>query len=659
MKQLEDGKFLVETLADLEEVERVCSGSKAGFLDIETTSGSTELHSKNPHRNCRPCGFAITAGTHEEFRPAYYIPVRHSANLFGNVNLNEEAVLSCLKRIMSTWSIWVNQSVKYDMHVLRNTYGWDVDICVEDLLTVAKMYDSDQFIYNLTVLSDDFRGVDIRPYEQALQPYLVKNQDYGRIDVDVMGTYACEDVIAVREIWEKINRLMDPELDHIRSIERAVTRVLYETEQNGLHLDSKALKMQRILVGHEVLLEDDQLARTIEFPGFNTNSPKNMTEYFINRLGLPVLKWTNEDDTSDNATHNPSFGKDVLTEYLVHPRAPAEIVKFIIALKKKKKFFNAFLTPYASHIVDDVAHSNYNQLIRTGRMACKEPNAQQLDKAGKKLITPRLGNSFLSIDQSQIEFRAIVHYIRDPRCMAAYKADPDTDFHTWVANIANISRKNAKTVNFLMGYGGGKEKLIQALIKDPDLVGSIKAESDALIAKGASMQQAETYFLSKARALAEGIYNSYHHTLPTLKKTSYDIAGVARNQGFVRTLYKRRRHLRSDRAHIAFNSACQGTAADFIKDSLARLHPVCKSAGVNIAAVVHDEILFEGPTPVIRSEEFLRACLSIMEKPEPLLPFRIPVRCKYGISEVSWYDAGEKPNGEKSYPLERSDWQRA
>ena len=655
MLEVEPNLFLVETLQDLEVAVRNLSGREVGFMDVETSSGSTKLKSVNPWHHCRLAGVSITVIGDW---PAYYMPVGHEPSLFvTNPNLPILAVLAAVKQITASWKLWVNQSIKYDMHVLNNELKWLPSCEVEDLLTLAKIHNSDRFLYNMTVLADEYAGYSIKKWEDALQPYLADNQDYGRIPTEVMCPYACMDVICVRDVWNTLNRLIDSELDFVRRMEKAVTRVLFDVERAGLTVHPSEIKVSRICAGHELLIRGDRLAETINFPGFNTASTKNMNEYFVNRLGLPVVKWTNEDD--DEKTSNPSFGKEAMVEYLVHPRAPTKIVKEILEVRKLSKFYSAFLIPYDTLSIDGDVHSNYTQLIRTGRMACKQPNAQQLNKAAKKLIHPKPGCSFLSVDQSQIEFRAIVHYIKDERCIAAYKQDPDTDFHSWVAQLAHIARNNAKTVNFLMGYGGGKEKLIKSLVKDPDLVASIKDQADKMREKGASLEQVENYFNQESRRLAEGIYDKYHSTLPSLKRTSYAVADAARQNGFVRTLYRRRRHLQPNRSHIAFNSACQGTAADFIKDSLMRLHPVCLAAGISIVAVVHDEILFEGPSDVIESEDFLRSVLAIMEKPEPMLPFRIPVRCKYGYSRLSWEDTGSKANGEKSYPVEKSDWLRS
>lgn len=117
-------------------------------------------------------------------------------------------------------------------------------------------------------------------------------------------------------------------------------------------------------------------------------------------------------------------------------------------------------------------------------MSCKRPNAQQLSKAAKKLIWPDEGMELLSCDYSQVEFRIIVHILRDPECIAAYAKDPDTDFHSWVAEMCHIARDPAKNVNFAIGYGASKRKVTTMLAGNMDLMGELGGEVDRMIAEG-------------------------------------------------------------------------------------------------------------------------------------------------------------------------------
>lgn len=646
-------RLLVESLTDLEDMVRDLSGKSMGLVDVETTSRNPSLKSVNPWGgSCWPAGIALTALAKGQTEVnIYYIPVGHDVNLFSSdKNIPLSAAIEALKVVASSWNLAVNQNIKYDMHVL-SAAGFEFPCEVEDIMTLAKMHNTDRFLYNLDVLADLYCSKDITPYKKLIDAYLVDNQDYGRVPAYDLGSYAAEDIAATYSIWLAIDADFPDEMSRVRQMERTCTKELYYVEKAGLSVNPTDLLLKAFEYTASCTYTLDALSEELKFPGFNPNSSANMQELFVNRLGLPVVKWTNEDDESK--VSNPSFGKEALAEYLVHPSAPAGLVKRIINLRKDLKFLNGFLLPYRKLQSGGKLHADYVQLVRTGRMACRRPNMQQLNADAKGLIIPDEGCGFLSIDQSQIEFRVIVHYINDPRAVAAYCSNPDTDFHTWVAQLANIKRKPAKTVNFLMGYGGGKGTLIKALMKDPDLMEVVKSEVDAMRASGASIKECEEFFRIRAEAIALGVYDTYHRSLPTLKPTSYNATGAAKSKGYIKNLYARRRHLASERAHIAFNSACQGTAADLIKETLCKLGPVVRAYGCSIVAIVHDEILFHGPKSVVSSEDFLRSCLLTMETPTPTIPLRVPVRCSYGYSDKNWLEASKV---EAKYPLAKSDW---
>ncbi len=645
-------RYIVTEVSELEEVRKALIGKKIGFLDIETTSRSKTEKSVNPWHNCWAAGVALSALDGDELAPIYYIPVDHAPDLYGARNLPITRVMQLVQELLLSWEVLVNQNVKYDLHVLAK-HGVKIPekLVIEDLLTLAKMSYTDRFLYNLDVLAKEYIQTDITPYYRLISPFLVENQDYGRVPVWELGSYAIEDISVTARIWKILDADFPEDMQRVRQLERDTTKELFYVEQQGLGVNPSALLLKSFEYTADCMYRLDALAERINYPGFNPNSPDMMQELFVNRLGLPILKWTNEDD--DSKVSNPSFGKEALAEYLVHPRADAKLVKSIIDLRRDLKFLNGFLNPYRKLQTSGKLHADYVQLVRTGRMACRRPNMQQLNADAKSLIVPDEGCGFLSIDQSQIEFRVIAHYINDARAIKAYNDNPDTDFHSWVAALANIKRKPAKTVNFLMGYGGGKETLIKALMKDPDLMEAVKAEVDIMLSSGVPMQACEEHFMARARAVADGVYLTYHRSLPTLKPTSYNATGAAKAKGYIKNLYGRRRHLADNRAHIAFNSACQGTAADLIKETVCKLGPIVRSYGASIVAIVHDEILFHGPKEVVSSEDFLRACLLTMEKPTPTIPLRVPVRCSYGYSDETWLKASKV---EAKYPLEKSDW---
>ena len=268
-------------------------------------------------------------------------------------------------------------------------------------------------------------------------------------------------------------------------------------------------------------------------------------------------------------------------------------------------------------------------------MSCKMPNSQQLSPDAKKLVICDDDELMISIDYSQIEYRLIIHYIQDWDAIQAYAANPFIDFHQWVADMCSIHRKPAKTVNFLMGYGGGRERLLAGLVTIPELVGSILDEVNAM---NIPKHEKEAMFNMLARARAAEVYTTYHDTLPGLKRTARAASNEIFKKGHVRTLYGRQRHLSNEGAHRAFNSLCQGSAADLMKDRLVALaHWLEENCPeVKIIACVHDEVLLRGPRALITPRLLDSMCYILERVP---IPLRVPIRTSCGVSGKSWFDA--------------------
>lgn len=246
--------------------------------------------------------------------------------------------------------------------------------------------------------------------------------------------------------------------------------------------------------------------------------------------------------------------------------------------------------------------------------------------------------------QSQVEFRTIIHYINDPYAVRAYAEDPDTDFHDWVANLIGIKRKPAKTANFLMAFGGGKEKLLKGLESNMDLVGDIKAEVDAMVARGeVPDDQKKEVFAMLARRRAQRTYDTYHESLPGLKRTSRSVARVCQDRGYVFNLMGRRRHLPREKAHIAFNTLNQSSAADMMKARMVKLWKYLRREGlwgsdrVHVMAQVHDDLTSTMPQEWAGDPRTRLGLLAMMETAPCEL--RVPLRCAIGWSVKHWREA--------------------
>ncbi|KKN77762.1 hypothetical protein LCGC14_0357360 [marine sediment metagenome] len=600
------------------------------FLDFETTSGNPKLDSLNPWHSCDVLGICITA---DEIPGAWYVPVGHRKE-----NLPKDAVYPWLRWIIGTCENWVNHHVKYDAHVFENCIGGDLHCDLVDTIVLAKIVDSDRIMrggYGLDALSKAWLDEDISRLKKVFEHFLERmNKDWGVVPPDLMGEYGCQDVITNRRLYKYILSRIPEQCQEVVKTEIQVTRVLFDIEQKGMRINPTQLKIKEYQTLNRLLQIDVELTEIVG-RSFNPVSPTDCFEVLCGTYGLPVLSWTNEDDKTGTKPHNPSFDKAALVQYAHHPHAPKGVVPLIQEYRSLSTLNSLFLGPYQELHNDCILHGTYNQVVRTGRMSGKEPNFQQLNKTAKELILPPEGYSFLSCDYSQIEFRIIVHYINDETCIRAYNENPNTDFHAWVAEMVGITRGPGKTLNLSMAFGMGKKKATERLAANADVVGKIQAEVDGMLL---NESEVAPMFDLLCKQRAEDVYKTYHETLPNLKRTSNSAASALRKRGYVWNLYGRHRHLPRKVAHIAFNTLCQSTAADLMKERVVALHAELQGTPIYIVALVHDDVVMCLPTKLLEDKHLIPTILNLLENPR--IKLRVPIRCSAGYSDKNWKGAG-------------------
>ena len=642
-KLLEPGDSLEPVLAGI--------GAKRLYLDFETTSFSFDRYGNRPYAGDRACGFAVTW---DDCPHAFYVPMRHEVRA-NDANLPLDRSQYVLRQLVTTCEEWVNHNVgAFDSHFAAQD-GAEFTGKLIDTLQLAKLIDSDRLTkggYGLDVLSLDWLDKPIGSYENRVKEFLASMKrgnkqcrDYAAVPADIMAEYACQDVITNRALYYRMLRAKDDVISKVWDLEVLMTPVIYDITKSGLRVDLGELQALEIQIMTELAYLEEALHKEVGFACVPSNTD-HCYELLINRFGLPILAWT------DSAPPGPSFDKDALVSYLSHPMVVGnaqltKIVKLIQLYRKRATLLTFFVKPYQERQVDGILHSSYNQIVRTGRMSSKEPNSQQLSDEAKELVHPDPGCAFLSADESQIEFRIIGHYVKEQTIIEAYAANPDVDFHQVVADMCGVDRDPAKNVNFAIGFGGGKKKVISMLASNMQLVGDLGRVADEAIARGeVRADRRKEYFDHLCMQRGEEVYNRYHHMMPGLKIET-DLCGkTARARGWVKTAYGRKRHIPEKAAWKAFNSVVQGTAADVIKESAVKLAPrynkIIRDAGIQIKAQVHDQNLLHGPTDVMRDPVIHREVARCME--EPSVQFRIPLRVAMGVSDVSWKKADEKAN---------------
>lgn len=630
------------------------AGASTIYVDFETSSRDPKKSSTNPWRDCYACGVAVTVDTNPE---SVYIPFGHHSRYRDQVP--KETVRAWLHDLFVGATRWVNSNVKYDAHVLHNDFGIDplngkTRVELIDLIVLAKLVETDREYkggYGLDRLADWLLDKDITDHEYNLYRYLSHTKDYGEVPPDIMAPYAKCDVETARDCYHVLLEKLHPEAKPLFATEVKVTRVLAKLERRGLLIDEVELYKAAI----ENLLTIVKLTEKVhKLTGryLNVNSNTAMTDYVCNVLGLPVMRWTNADD--DSLESRPSFNKYAIQDYLICREAPKEFFEIVLSLRDRKTFQTYFLDPYTELSIGNLIHPTVNQSVRTGRMSCSDPNMQQLTSAAKQLVVPREGNSILRWDYCNIEYRYIAHYIQAREVIETFRVDPDADFHSIVAKLCGIPRRPAKTVNFLSAYGGGIARLLQALAALEDVC---RVAEDALRGvpsfEKASEETRNILLKNKIKEKAEQIHADYHRNLPTLRPTAKRAENLCKRRGYIQNMFGRRRHLPPDHAYAAFNSLCQGAAADLMKAKMVQLDEAFEPLGVYFPCPpVHDELISEGPTELVTDPRFIRDATAIMEDTDTLVEGRsikisVPIRTDYGVSSINWKEAADDKNKKK------------
>lgn len=592
------------------------------FLDAETTSFDRNVRALDPWKGHRVAGVGYAL---DDDGPAWYLPIRHRDS-----NLDLETVRRWLSDVMRRTSSWCNHNVKFDAHFLAAD-GVEPPTAVEDTLTLAKVVDSSRMSYTLDQLGRDLLGEG--KTDDQLDAWIkgARTKNWGDAPVDLLGAHCCRDVMMNRALLRRLARDLPSDCERIWQLERKVTLVLYDVERTGLRVDVRELKVTALRIMAELLGLEEDLA---ELAGFAMNPGSNDDCYaaLCTSNGLPVMGRTDAGD--------PSFDVEALQHYARLPQVSEDprlsrLVESIAAHREKATLLHLFVEPYLDLQVDGVLHPSYNQAVRTGRMSCSRPNAQQLSSEAKRLVHPAPGCAFLGCDYSQIEFRILVHYMNNPEAVEAYARDPSTDYHAWVAQLCGIPRRPAKNVNFAMGYGAGRPKVVRMLAQEPELVHDLMLRIDEAIASGRlAPESRKTAFDAACQRRGQEVYRLYHARLPELRRVSRQATRNAEHRGYVFNAYGRRRHLSRRDAWRALNTVSQGLAADIMKDRLVATAPrYCRETrGLQQCAVVHDEVLFHGPSDELRAAQ--PWIVQTLEHPECSL--RVPIRAEAKWSARSW-----------------------
>ena len=397
-------------------------------------------------------------------------------------------------------------------------------------------------------------------------------------------------------------------------IELPLCVVLARMETRGVLVDQMAL----VAFGNmlEVGIQKDQ-ADIFRYAGqeFNINSPKQLGEVLFERLGLPPVKKTKS-------------GYSTNAEVLEKLKSRHPIVEAILDYRTLTKLKSTYADGLVKEIADDGRiHTTFqNMVTATGRLSSTEPNLQnipvrtELGSEIRKMFVPKDGWVFVDADYSQIELRVLAHIANDAHMQNAFTSGMDIHtataaqvFHAAPEDVTPLMRRHAKAVNFGIVYGISEFSLAEDI--------------------GVTRKEAKAYI------------ENYLQNYAGVREYMKNIVAQAKQDGFVTTMFGRRRNLpelkssnfniRSFGERVALNMPIQGTAADIIKLAMIHVDKALREQKLQARLVlqVHDELIVECP---IEEREQVTALLT--EQMEHVAKLSVPLLAE-AKSGASWYEA--------------------
>ena len=556
-----------------------------------------------------------------------YYPIAHE----GGGNMDRRVVLEWLKKVCATDAVKIFHNAMYDVCWIR-AYGIIINGHIMDTMVMASLIDENRLWYTLNSISYDYlREVkDEKTLQQAAESWGIDpKKELYKLPAMYVGSYAEKDAELTLELFKVLSREISKQnLTNIFDLETQLFPCLIDMKFKGVCVDvERAHKLKQQLSKQE----EELLLAVKKQTGIDVQiwAARSIAKVFDN-LSLSYAR--------TEKTNSPSFTKNFLSTHQ-HP-----MVKNIAKAREINKAHTTFIDTILKHQYRGRIHADINPIRSdqggtvTGRFSYSNPNLQQIPARNKdlgpmirSLFIPEKNHKWGCFDYSQQEPRLVVHYAAttQPICyddsvssiVDKFK-DDTVDFHQTVADMANISRTQAKTINLGLFYGMGKAKL-----------------------------QAELGLNTKEEA--EDLFNQYHQNVPFVRDLMNYTSKTAQTSGSIGTLLGRRcrfnkwepaqfgmhkpmdyeeadrtygrGRIRRAFTYKALNKLIQGSAADMTKKAMVDLY----SEGVIPHIQIHDELDIS-----VESDDAAKKIIDIMENAVTL---EVPNKVDYE-SGKTWGD---------------------
>ena len=511
-----------------------------------------------------------------------YYPIAHE----GGGNMDRKKVLKWFQGVLNTPAIKIFHNAMYDVCWIK-ALGLSVSGKIVDTMIASALVDENQMRYDLNNCAKRYTGKtksESDLYAAAKDWGVDAKAEMYKLPAIYVGAYAEKDAEITLELWQELKKeILHQDIQSIFDLETELFPCLVDMRFLGVRVDVTAANQLKTQLTKK---EESLLYQVKKETGVDTQiwAARSIAQVF-DKLKL--------DYDRTEKTQSPSFTKNFLQNH------PHPTVKLIAQAREINKAHTTFIDTIIKYSHKGRIHAEINQLRSdnggtvTGRFSYSNPNLQQIPARNKDLgpliralFVPEEGHTWGCFDYSQQEPRLVVHYAALQNLygvgdvLDAYR-EGDADFHTIVADMAEIPRSQAKTINLGLFYGMGKNKL-----------------------------QAE---LGISKDKAEALFKQYHNRVPFVKMLMDNVMQRAQDSGRIRTLLGRlcRFHLwepnqfgihkalphdaallehgpgiKRAYTYKALNKLIQGSAADMTKKAMIELH----KEGIVPHIQVHDEL---------------------------------------------------------------------
>ena len=577
-----------------EEMRRICDEFRTKeILSIDTETTSTVAI------DAELVGLSFSAKEHE----AYYVPVPADP-------VEAQKIVDIFRPLYeSTTIVKVGQNLKYDLEVLRN-YGIRLEGPMWDTM-IAHYLLQPELRHNMDYMAETYLHYQTIHIDELIGPKGKGQRSMRDLTPQQVYEYAAEDADITLQLKKRLEpQLREHNAEHLfYDIEMPLMPVLAEMEMNGVRIDTASLaETSAQLTGRMNVIEQE--IYTLAGETFNIASPKQVGDILFGKL--KIVEKPKKTKTGQYVTSE---------EVLQQLRHKHPIVDHILQYRGLKKLLGTYIdtlphliNPRTGHI-----HTSFNQTVTaTGRLSSSEPNLQNIPVRGedgkeiRKAFIPEPGCLFFSADYSQIELRVMAHLSGDENMIHVFREGKDLH----AATAANIYKKDIQEVT--------RDERSKSKRANFGIIYGITVFG---LAERLDIERGE------AKQLIDGFFD----TFPQVHDYMEQAKAVARRQGYVTTLFGRRRYLpdinsanavvRGFAERNAINAPIQGTAADIIKVAMIRIFERFRKEGIRSKMMlqVHDELNFS-----VYPEEREAVERIVLEEMEGTIALRVPLQADCG-----------------------------